>query len=119
MDDINFFIDKINYVYRNRMLIKCFVIVISLVTILMSLYLFILPAFTLNSENSYVLNLIDSYDYSWKEGLTTSYNLDLYFYQDFQTPHLHLLVVLRYLVLQSFYISPIYIYFVYFIFFIF
>lgn len=53
-------------------ILSCFVVLITISFLLM-------PAHSLNEVKSYNLFLNDSYDYEWKEGLTTSHNLKLYF----------------------------------------
>lgn len=52
---------------------------LSFVTILITISFLLLPAQSLNEDKSYTLYLKDSYDYDWKEGLNTNYNLNLYF----------------------------------------
>lgn len=58
---------------------KKVVFALSFVTILITISFLLLPAQSLNEDESYTLYLKDSYDYNWKEGLNTNYNLNLYF----------------------------------------
>lgn len=79
LEDIRLLINKINSQNKEKRLLKNIVKVISCIVIFITIYLLILPAFTLDIGKSYTLSLIDSYTYTWKEGKTTNFNLDLYF----------------------------------------
>ena len=79
LKDIRLLIDKINNRYRQTRILKRIIKSLSCITIFITIYLLIKPAFTLENSKSYTLTLIDSYDYTWKEEKITSYNLNLYF----------------------------------------
>lgn len=79
LKDIRLLIDKINNQYKQKRLLKNIIKVISCIVMFITIYLLILPAFTLDSSKSYTISLIDSYNYTWKEGKITNFNLDLYF----------------------------------------
>lgn len=79
LKDIRFLIDKINRKHKQTKLWKSIVRILSLITIFITIYSLIIPALTLNSEESYILNLLDSYNYTWKENEVKEYNLKLYF----------------------------------------
>ena len=66
--------------YKQKRLWKSVIGVLSCIAAFITIYLLILPARTLTNEKiSYTLYLKDSYDYSWKEGKTKEFNLNLYF----------------------------------------
>lgn len=79
LKDIRLLVDKINNQYKQKKLLKNIIRILSCITIFITVYLLIMPALALNSEQSYTLNLLDSYDYPWKENKTKEYNLNLYF----------------------------------------
>jgi len=78
--EILLFIEKFNKIYKQKRLWKSVICVLSCIVALITVYLLIFPALTLTDEKiTYTFNLKDSYDYTWKEGLTKEYNLNLYF----------------------------------------
>ena len=79
LKDIKLLIDKINNKYKQKNIIKNIIRIFSCITILITVYLLIMPAFALNDEQIYKLYLIDSYEYTWKDTKTKEYNLNLYF----------------------------------------
>lgn len=80
LKDIKLLIEKINKDSKQKRLWKNIVRTLSCLAIFITVYALIMPALTLNNEiKSYTLHLLDSYDYTWKEELTTEYNLTLYF----------------------------------------
>jgi len=80
LKDIGLLIDKINYQYKQNRFLKSIIRTFSFIMMFIIVYLLIMPAFTLNGEpEKYILHLLDSYDYSWKDGLTSGYDLNLYF----------------------------------------
>lgn len=79
LKDISILIEKISRGYKQKKLWRSIVRTLSLISVFITIYLLIMPALTLNNNTSYKLHLLDSYDYSWKEGQITEYNLNLYF----------------------------------------
>lgn len=79
LKDIKLFISNINKKHKQKNLWNVIINSLSCVAIFTTIYLLIMPALTLENKNSYKINLIDSYDYSWKEGKEKEYNLNLYF----------------------------------------
>lgn len=62
LKDIRLLIDKINNQYKQKRLLKNIIKVISCIVMFITIYLLILPAFTLDSSKSYTISLIDSYN---------------------------------------------------------
>lgn len=80
LKDIRLLIEKINREYKQKRIWKGIIRTLSLITIFITISSLILPALTLNDDTeSYTLHLLDSYNYTWKEGRETEYNLNLYF----------------------------------------
>lgn len=80
INDIKLLIEKINNKYKENKLWKGIIRTLSLIAVFITMYSLILPALTLTDNNkSYTLHLLDSYNYSWKEGLQTNHSLNLYF----------------------------------------
>ena len=78
--EIGMFIKNKICEYKIKSKWKKVVGVLSCIVALITIYFFLMPAYSLNDETkSYTLYLKDSYDYDWKAGLTTSYNINLYF----------------------------------------
>lgn len=80
--DIKRLIVKLNYIRKQKRLWQFFVGILSCIVIFITIYLLMIPAITLNADESYTLHLIDSYEASWKtkeNGYTTSYDVKLHF----------------------------------------
>ena len=77
--DIGSFIKNKICEYNRRSRWKKVIGALSCVATLITISFLLLPAQSLNEDKNYTLYLKDSYDYDWKEGLNTSYNLNLYF----------------------------------------
>lgn len=56
---------------------------LSCIVFILTFYLLMSPALTQNNETIYNLKLIDSYDFSWKDNYTTSYDLKLHYVDTF------------------------------------
>jgi len=77
--DIGIFIkNKINE-YKTRSKWKKIVSILFCFTVIITISFLLMPAHSLNEVKTYTLTLKDSYDYSWKEGFNTNFNLNLYF----------------------------------------
>ena len=77
--DIGIFIkNKINE-YKTRSKWKKIVSILSCFAVIITISFLLMPAHSLNEVKTYTLTLKDSYDYSWKEGFNTNFNLNLYF----------------------------------------
>lgn len=77
--DIQTLLNELNTNHHQNSLWRYFITTLSCLTIFLTIYFLIKPAITLTEPLNYTLNLKDNYDYSWKETLTTEYNLNLYF----------------------------------------
>lgn len=64
---------------NNKSLYYYLITIISCIIFLITVNYLIKPTITLAKNKYYSFILKDSYDYSWKDNLTTNYNLNLYF----------------------------------------
>ena len=64
---------------NNKSLYYYLITIISCIIFLITVNYLIKPTITLAKNKYYTFSLKDSYDYSWKDNLTTNYNLNLYF----------------------------------------
>lgn len=79
LKDIKLFMSNINRKYKQNKFYNIIIKSLSCIAIFITIYLLIMPALTLENKISYKINLIDSYDYEWKEGKEKEYSLNLYF----------------------------------------
>jgi len=77
-DIVIFIKNKINE-YKTRSKWKKIVSILFCFTVIITISFLLMPAHSLNEVKTYTLTLKDSYDYSWKEGFNTNFNLNLYF----------------------------------------
>jgi len=78
--DIKSLFEKVIAKHKKNKIFKSVVTTLSFVVIVITIYLLMSPAITLNEERKYTFRLIDSYVRTWKDSrFTTSYDLDLYF----------------------------------------
>lgn len=64
---------------KNKSLYYYLITILSCIIFLITINYLIKPTITLAKNKYYTFSLKDSYDYSWKDNLTTNYNLNLYF----------------------------------------
>ena len=64
---------------NNKSLYYYLITILSCIIFLITINYLIKPTITLAKNKYYTFSLKDSYDYSWKDNLTTNYNLNLYF----------------------------------------
>ena len=78
--DIKSLFENLIAKHKKNKIFKSVVTTLSFVVVIITIYLLMSPAITLNEEKKYTFRLIDSYVRTWKDSrFTTSYNLDLYF----------------------------------------
>ena len=75
--DIKSLFENVIAKHKKNKIFKSVVTTLSFVVIVITIYLLMSPAITLNEERKYTFRLIDSYARTWKDSrFTTSYDLD-------------------------------------------